>query len=135
MKIFYFGCVEQAGHYLWVPGPRSAYRESTPWGANAPWGANGIDGMLAPHENPRCGYLTKGYGCDCSQREGVAAIHYKDGWTAISFWDRSVDTRPGCNSTFLADGNYTFEEMLAHAQNYFPSVMERFAFKIVPYEP
>jgi hypothetical protein len=114
MKIFYFGCIDQAGHYLWAPGPRSAYRAETPWGPHG-WG---LDGTLHP----------KGQG------EGVAALVRKDGWTAIAFIDYSIDSRPGSNSVFLAEGNFTFAEMLQHAHNYFPSVMDRFGFKITEYK-
>jgi len=68
------------------------------------------------------------------QIEGAALLHYKDGWTALSFWDRSIDKRSGCNSNFFAQGTHTFEEMLEIARAHFPAVMARFTFKIVPAE-
>lgn len=105
MKVLYFGCVNQAGHYLWLPGPVSAYREKTPWGPEG-WS---LDGTIAPKGQP----------------VRVAAIQHKDGWTAMGFWDKSVDERPGSNSVFIADGDYTFEEMLSHAKTYFPEIMDR----------
>ena len=125
MKIYYFGCIERAGHFLWEPPDRSAHRDAT-----TPWGSC-PDGSLAPHENPRCEFVKNFYGCRCSQAEGIAALHYKDGWTALSFWDRSVDTRGGCNSNFLAEGAFTFEEMVELAKQYFPIIMARFKFPIV----
>lgn len=66
-----------------------------------------------------------------TQVQGWAALHKRDGWTLISFYDRSVDSRPGSNSSFLAEGNFTFEEMLGIAREYFPRVMSRFTFEIV----
>lgn len=133
---FYFGCVDTAGHYLWKPtqwGPRRAFATSDPASEYTPWGRDGagLDGMLAPHENRRCQYLKNGFGCQCSQTQGITAVHHKDGWTAISFWDRSVDKRGGCNSTFLAEGEFNFEEMVELAKVNFPTVMARFTFKLV----
>ena len=37
-------------------------------------------------------------------RQGEAIIHHKNGWTALSLWDSTIDTRPGCSSTYLAKG-------------------------------
>ena len=65
-----------------------------------------------------------------NQAEGKAALHYKGGWTALAFWDRSVDSRPGSNSVFLAEGTHQFEDMVVLAQQSFPSIMQRFKFKI-----
>jgi len=67
-----------------------------------------------------------------AQIEGKALIHYKDGWTALSFWDRSVDMRGNSNSNFLADGKFTFEQMVEFAYQNFPEVTRRYKFSIVP---
>lgn len=126
VKMLYFGCVECSGHYMWKPGrsgPQSDYRTATPWGENP-------DGILPPHENPNCTFREKYYYCLCSQIQGIAEIHHKDGWTAMSFWDRSVDSRSGCNSNFFAEGIFNFDEMLALSKRYFPTIMERFGFAI-----
>jgi hypothetical protein len=116
MKAYYFGCFERAGHYMWEPGgawgPRSAPHDFV-----SPWGRY-PDGILAP----------KG------QSQGVAALHHKDGWTAISCWDQSVDSRPGSNSTFLLEGTYTFAEGLELATQFFPSIMSRLP-ALVEYKP
>jgi hypothetical protein len=119
-EIYYFGCNKVPGHYMHARGMRTGetleerraigrLTEANPWGY-------AIDGGLAP----------KGI----NEREGIADIRQKDGWTAISFWDRSVDTRRGCNSTFLARGIYDFRQMMTMAREAFPTVFSRFSFGV-----
>ncbi len=123
MSAFYFGCARgvwghrEAGHYFYAPGGRSA-REAE---AVNPWGH--VDGKLAPRE-----YEGRS-APECPQ--GVAALHHKDGWTALAFWDRTGDSRGNSNSTFLFDATLTFEEALAAARENFPALFERFTFDIV----
>src|ERR1700693_4562864 len=78
MKVYFFGCMRGPGHYLHSnPSPRGlterralcAIERSNPWGYK-------IDGKLCPAG---------------AQVQGRALVHHKDGWTALSFWDRSVD--------------------------------------------
>ena len=105
MKVYYFGCFDEVGHYLYYPDGRSVYeRDATPWS----WPA--IDGSLAP---------------EGQQVQGLALLHKKDGWTAIAFWDRTFDSRGNSNSAFLAEGDFTFEEMLELAKKYFPAQVKR----------
>lgn len=54
-----------------------------------------------------------------AEQAGIAKIHHKNGWTAIALWDRSVDTRGGCNSTYFAKGDFSFEEMVKMAKERF----------------
>jgi hypothetical protein len=117
MRVFYFGCHEQAGHFMRAPhSPRSLEerREISAFAETNPWG-HGIDGDL----------------CVEGAAEGVASLNHKDGWTALSFWDHSVDTRGGSNSNFLAEGTFTFDEMIAIAHQHFPDIMKRFGFPVV----
>ncbi len=114
MKIFYFGCNTEPGHYMWAPG-LGYNREARDFTYGSPWGHK-IDDGLCP----------KG-----PEIEGHALIHNKNGWTAISFWDRSVDKRGKCNSNFLAEGAFTFDEMITHAKKYFPEIMARFSYPII----
>jgi hypothetical protein len=117
MRVYYFGCWEDVGHYM-----RSSSSDRSLESCRAehdfmytnPWGTN-IDGGLCP----------KG-----PQNEGAALVHQKDGWTALSFWDRSVDSRLGSNSNFLAEGTFDLAQMIAIAKEHFPTVMERIKFKI-----
>ena|ERR1019366_3343006 len=117
MRVYYFGCNEQAGHYMHEPNMvhRSVDTERGRFLYDNPWGLY-IDGDLCM-EGKR-------------QIEGEALIHHKDDWTAMAFWDRSVDTRPGSNSVFLAEGTFNFDEMMALAKEYFPQVLNRISFTI-----
>lgn len=117
--MFYFGPWDSAGHHLYDENGRSVRnRGSFPWNE---WdSANGIDGKLQPE--------TEGY----YQVEGVAAIHHKDGWTALSFWDRTVDTRYGCNSNYFAEGVFTFDEMVEMAKTRFAARWDKMNFEVKP---
>ena len=97
---FYFGCGDETGHYWWYNGKKFYDPPIGPWGLE-------IDSCLAP--------LTKSY-----QAEGACSITHKDGWTALSFWDRSVDKRMGSNSAFVVQGIYEFSEMIAKFKELFP---------------
>lgn len=111
--IYYFGCIGDAGHYM--HGPRGERRERQIFDRN-PWG-HGVDGGLcAPGP----------------QVQGRALLHHKDHWTALAFWDRSVDDRSGSNSVFLAEGDFDFGHMLQLAHEHFPQVFARFTFEVVP---
>lgn len=122
--MLYFGCIGGPGHYLFASPGRWASREVvTPWGQTP-------DGTLTPHENV-CSRKRGSHYCLCKEIEGSALLHHKDGWTALSFWDRSVDKRGGCNSTFMSEGVLTLEEMMRKATAEFPNVMNRLRFPIV----
>ena len=116
MQAFYFGCRQGPGHFFHdASGSRwhqSLEAEGNPWGYT-------VDGGLQPK------------GID--QKEGVAALHHKDGWTALAFWDRSQDQRGGCCSVFLCDQLLTFSEMLDMARQKFP--WKTFPFEITEYQP
>ncbi len=108
MKTYYFGCDGSPGHYL-IGRP-----ETRGWPANKciPWGYE-LDTGLCP--------VTPGY-----QRQGQAALHHKAGWTALSWWDRaSGDTRMGCNSTVIVEGEHDFEQMVILVGEHWPKVAER----------
>jgi hypothetical protein len=118
MKVFYFGCIKVPGHYMFAsPAARTLVgrRAVDDFTRSNPWGYR-IDAKLCP-SGPEI--------------EGRALLHHKDGWTALSFWDRSVDRRGRCNSNFLAEGTHSFEKMLNLAGEHFPSVVARFEFPIV----
>ncbi len=110
-RIFYFGPIGEAGHYSWV----SDYTKSYDIIKENPWSYN-IDGRLAPPDN--------------NQKEGEALIHHKGGWTAISFWDRTVDKRLGCSSTYLINGDFTFKEMVVLAEKAFPIRWDAMEFEV-----
>ena len=57
--------------------------------------------------------------------QGAATVHHTSGWTALAIVDMSGDERRGSNSTFAAEGLYSFPEMRAVAHLYFPREMAR----------
>ena len=65
-----------------------------------------------------------------TQPEGLARLHHLEGWTALFFWDRSVDSKCNSNSTFLFRGLYTFQEVCDLAYQRFPSIWNRFTVHI-----
>jgi len=121
VKMYYYGCVNRPGHFMFSPALE-------PWlyKCDCPWRAFEAE-KLAPHAE---GCRKTGI-CRCAGTEqGVAVIHHKDGWTALSFWDRSVDFRAGSSSTFFAQGDYDFAEMCAFAASQFPTIWKRFSFQV-----
>lgn len=110
--VYFYGCLKgiderhtEAGHYMEASDGSDAWRLVNPFGSFP-------DGTLCPDER-------KG------QPQGLAILHQKDDWTAIGFWDRTGDSRPGSNSNFLVQGTYTFEEMCAMAQEAYPALWKR----------
>lgn len=121
-KVFYFGFYDGGHRLIDKDGDRygSLSAPFTPWGHE-------IDGTLCPD-----GLMirkTDGY-----QPEGRALLHHKDGWTALSFWDRSGDERTNSNSNFFVRGTYTFDEMLALSKEQFYGIFARMKFPITEIE-
>lgn len=106
--MFYYGPWEQPGHFLFDEAGFKVGHNPIPWGYS-------IDGVLQPGcYLDRCRWEHRG-----PQNEGEALLHHKDGWTALCFWDRSVDERMGCNSNYFAKGIFTFQEMILMASTWF----------------
>lgn len=103
---YYFGCGKDAGHYVFAEGAkRIDYRVQDALAR--------FDGRLAP------------------QPEGepyLVAWSRLGGWkaTALSWWDRSTDKRPGSNSIIFAP-SLTIDpvETLVEANRRFPWVFSR----------
>ena len=116
MNFYHFGCQDRAGHYLFAASgslKRDYY--------DIPVAK--LDGGLCPKADP--------WGKP-GQVQGQALLHHISGWTIVSFWDRSIDTRPGSNSSFLAEAaDLTFDQMMQLANRHFPKVVGRFKFPIV----
>lgn len=123
---FYFGCWNNAGHYIHQVGGHKLplYNGAHPF----PWDVSELDGGLCPGVWHRpSGHRVK----PTEEIQGLARLHHRQGWTAMAFWDRSVDTRGGCNSVFMVEGEHDFEKMCALFQEHFPTVWKRFKFQIV----
>src|SRR5512139_4021755 len=114
----YFGCWEHMGHFLYdVTG-----RRTTPEQLNLPWRAEEFDGRLCP-----------GWSRDRQlslEEEGEALVHHRDGWTALGFWDRSLDKRYNSVSVFFLPGLMAYDEVLMEAKRIFPKIWKRFSFQV-----
>lgn len=112
-RFFYFGVRpgHRSGHYLYDERLVTQYQ-------NVP-----LPGFLRSPDSTLCPVGR--------EIEGAAKlIHDPSGWTALAFWDRSGDSRPGSNSVFIAEGTYAFNGMLVECKARFPSVFSRIAFPI-----
>jgi hypothetical protein len=117
MKVYYFGCLYEPGHYLW----ENMHMRNSELFRQQPWGPR-LDGYIhGSTVRDMTLYIP----------EGRAWLHHLNGWTLLSFWDHSVDTRPGSNSAFIAEGTFTFDEMVMAAKAHWPEVWKRFTFEVV----
>ena len=119
---YFFGCVDRPGHFM-----RDANLQMAERNCPSPWRPGDIDCKM----QPGCDASTRAYGTPDFQPEGLSLLHHHtDGWTALSFWDRSIDKRGGCNATFIFRGVFDFEEMRTLASKHFPTVWQRFKFEV-----
>lgn len=132
MRAFYFGCWRALGHYLWHQGSDGTpikkydrgesdrrllggYPHSSQGGkGEIPWGYS-LDGGLLKGKD---------------LKQGEAVVERRSGWTALSFWDRSVDSRGGSSSTFVFDADLEPEAALEAAREAFPPIFDRFTFPV-----
>lgn len=121
----YFGPWERSGHFMFDErGLEVPYREGETLTA---WPYNEIDGTLQPGRVLwRDHWIQQG-----PMREGDAVVHHKDGWTALAIWDSSVDKRPGCSSTYIAKGTFTFEQMVEMAKARFSERWNKMRFQVI----
>ena len=132
--ILFYGCWSDSGHFMYNrhgATPRWNKREggvTDRFEAVVPWGFR-VDGHLAPR--------TGGGG---EAPNGVAGFHQnvawvscpgEEVWSALSWWDNSVDKRGGSCATFLADRRCTPSELLTEAQEAFPQIFARFKYAII----
>ena len=111
----YFGCGTGIGHHLFGQDSQRwhSYRDQDRYLENLAQ----LDGMLAPQDAKM---LLKS---DCP-----ASLTRLGGWgySALSWWDRSVDTRPGSNSIIFApDMTIKATEIEALGRKRFPWVFAR----------
>lgn len=106
-KIYFFGCGGgQKGHFLYSPGMRVSYVDNE----TLPFSRNILDGGLLPRHPETQGELH------------LAAIN---GWTMLSMWDRTGDSRSASNAVFLAKGTHSLDDMKAIAIKHFPDLWKR----------
>lgn len=108
----YFGCGQEAGHFLHDEKGRQ-----TMVARELNRRLQMFDGMLAPRTAD--GGEATLYAASFSRLGGY-------GLSALSWWDRSVDSRPASNSIIFAPTlTISADEMLAEAQRRFPWVFLR----------
>lgn len=120
-KIYFFGCGKpftDSGHDLYWRPFSSDYnlRKKIPWSLGV------LDGGLAPTLNPWTKEPYKRQECP----QGVTSVTYKDGWTCLSFWDRTGDQRGASNSSFLINKPVDFKEGVELARASWPQLFKRF---------
>lgn len=108
--VVYFGCWREVGHYLWLPNMRRPDRDDPVLGWNAAGPFRRLDGTLTPRD---------------TAAQSAAAIHHRDGWTALAMNDYTVDSRGKSNSVFVMDSDLSFQHAYAHALQAFPDVVKR----------
>ncbi len=127
-QMFYFGPWDCAGHYVCDESGHSVNRETErilPWGHGPE--RHPLDCCLQPGcYKDRDGRIeNRG-----PQIEGHAVLHHLNGWTAIGFWDRTIDTRPNSNSVYMAEGTFTFAEMVDMAKARFSKRWNKMKFEV-----
>lgn len=122
VECLYFGCIDRPGHHL--HGLVSQGTASYAWLGVRELRLQelfgGIDAKLCWNSSHRH-----------IQDEGRAFITHQGEWTALAFWDRTIDHRPGSNSAFFVQGRLTFSQMIRVIRHCWPKVWARFTFPIV----
>jgi hypothetical protein len=119
-RVLYFGCIDRPGHFL-IEGRKSVH----PRQRDIPWTEEQLDMTLCP------GVVEVSYGHKADKQvEGHAKLHHRDGWTALAFWDRSVDGRMNCNSVFVIEGEHVFDDAKRIAMAAYPHIWKRFKFEV-----
>lgn len=109
IEVLYFGFVAHHGHDL-----RSKIRSANIY-KDTPWGV-ALDGGLLDGER--------------DIPNGTWFERHKDGWSAVSFWDRSGDERPNSNSAFIVHAEMDGKSILDLARAQWPEVFARPGFPI-----
>lgn len=120
--IYYVGVAPRlSGHYCYTPQWARVDRNAP----RTPWTYNNWDPI---DESPALRALYGRLISDIPRKEQVEGIrhHLTDkGWTLLSLWDRSGDSRPGSHSTFAILGTLTADEAEAEARRQFPAIWAR----------
>lgn len=130
VECYFFGCLRRAGegHVLWHRQGRGGHPTSAPEDAIRHALGAPLDGGLC-WNSPKTQWGRSSY--DRDEAEGRALLTRRNGWTAIAFWDRSVDRRGACNSAFIVKGEMSFAQVVRVARHRWPEVWARFSFGVV----
>ena len=91
-----------------------------------PW--MNLDGQFAPRKAKTAGQYIGGKGEEFPQ--GQARLTHIKGWTVVSFWDRTGDSRGNSNTAFVFDERLSGEDALRIAREKFPELFARFTFEV-----
>lgn len=80
---------------------------------DTPWGVHLDGGLLKALPDFTYGYWIEAH---------------VDDWTAVAFWDRSGDSRPGSNSAFIVHDNVDGNQLFKMAREQWPEVFSRSGF-------
>lgn len=112
----YFGCWNSTGHGFHLADGTDPGYERGRGGADSihrqepsPWGPHCTVEKLAPH----------------TMVQGTAALHHKDGWTALAIDDFTIDHRGNSKSVFCFPEILDFEQASAKARELFPHITQR----------
>lgn len=114
-KLLYFGCIGHAGHSLFEYDSPGGYIRATSANLREYFPQSNleclkaIDGTFGPHTREQGKYN------DCT----IPPLRI------VSWWDYTIDSRPGSNSNLIGIGYESAEEMIDDAYKIFPSVMNR----------
>lgn len=103
-QAIYFGCWATEGHFFCDPQGRSVRHADKV----VPWGY-GVE-SLPPKADTR---------------QGKAALHHRDGWTALAAHDYTVDNRGGSKSVFCFPADLDLDEVLFSIGKFFPHIAAR----------
>ena len=125
VECFYFGCMDSPGHFF--HGPSRSREELWALQGRLSTLFHGLDGKLC-WNSPKSDsdrYRPR------DETEGWAFVTHRGGWTALAFWDRSVDRRGACNSVFIVCGTLSFDQVVRVARHRWPKIWSRFTFEVV----
>lgn len=120
-RVLFFGVLSGtgAGHYLYDPRGHCEERRALPPALQR---LDGVWCFPVPRTPEECRFGTPR---TVDQTEGRGHIHYVDGWTVVSWWDRSEDWRRGCCAVFLIEGRHMWADALVAAREAFPREVAR----------
>ena len=133
-RIYFFGCWNAAGHYLFAPGGRTVYATDGRREIEVVDGIH-LDANYAPRRDRSGQTIWSAMGANIEARQrltyrseemeqGAFLRHERGGFTLISWWDRTQgDDRGGCNSTLLVEGSHPSEVMLMILGESFPHIV------------
>lgn len=135
--ILFHGCgMREAGHYWFGPGMvtgrcmalrrqnHNGRIEDDPY-RYVPW-AYSVDGGLAP-QGARLHVEGQGAFAQSGRFLGTPEEEW---WSAVSWWDNSVDRRPASNATFVIDQRVSAAVLLDAALAKFPEVLARMKYVV-----